>query len=185
MILEDLTAALTVPPGVRRRARDGTFTAMGRGLGRVQRQVLEYLATTTAPTQSLVGGPPAWSIVTITAALYGPDHTDSQRRGVARAVSTLAARGSVSAELSAHRFREVTVTRSAYVPRYFDPEDGKYYGGRVIQMTESRPVPMPEVLVRLRRTDSAAMDAAIAEDRRLSGGPSITPTGVTEKGTPE
>lgn len=96
---------------------------MGRGLGAVQRRVLDLLAAERRN----------WTITEITTAIHGESHTDSHRRGVARAVSSLAERGLVRTMLSARRFRVVTVRRPAYVPRYLEPENGEQYGGVVVE----------------------------------------------------
>jgi hypothetical protein len=99
---------------------------MGRGLGEVQRRVLELLHS-RPPT----GFRHQWSVAELTVGIHGDGYTDSQRRSVARAVSALARRGLVNASLSAKQYREAEVQRPA---------------GRRIEYWD---VPIPETLVRL------------------------------------
>lgn len=64
------------------------------------------MGATQRAVLGLVDGEPV-SVAALTASIHGDGFTDSQRRLVARAVASLAARGLVDAHLGARRFRTV------------------------------------------------------------------------------
>jgi hypothetical protein len=130
---------------------------MGRGLGGVQRRVVDTLAARSP------SGRPRWTISEITAAIYGADHTDSQRRGVSRAVSTLAARHLVDTSLTARRFRKVNNWRRESVEPYIDT-DGQVHS---TVYTRRGRVPVPEVDVYLYPLPRVSHEEAVALDEAL------------------
>lgn len=145
---------------------------MSRGLGKLQREVLRIVDE---------GGrrPDAETVTSLTRQIHGEQFTDTQRRSVARAVSTLAERGLVETYRSAERFRPAhgpaRVVHADYVAG-FSPEPTTARGrmlkaagleGTSKRRTEYR-VPILETFVAL-PARSEAFPAAIEQDRRLSG----------------
>ena len=90
---------------------------MGRGLGDLQLSILGLLQSR----------PPGrdfrqrWSVAELTQRIHGDGFTDTDRRGVARAVSALAKRGLVNASLSAKTRRPAEVRRYGHTERWEVP----------------------------------------------------------------
>jgi hypothetical protein len=94
---------------------------VGRGLGKLQREVLRIVDE--APMHQRIGGPPCVSVANLTAAIFGEGASDTHRRSVARAAATLRDRGLVEVFRSAERFRRDLVDKGTRLSDWIDPDD--------------------------------------------------------------
>jgi hypothetical protein len=116
------------------------------------------------------------TVSTVTARLFGEEHTDTQRRSVARAVATLQARGLVETWRGARRFRTVDAGMRTVLVNFWEGEDreptttrGRYL--RALGLREgtypvTRTVPVPETFVYRRRGGLPPEVIAADESRR-------------------
>ena len=136
---------------------------MGRGLGNVQRQVLAALGDESPSGHS------DWTIAELVCAIFGARYGDSERRSVARAVTTMDARGLVTTHLSARRFCTAEHPKPAFlIPELVD-DDGTVWPAREARSAYVQPLPVPESAPNwhLRRIECSGSDYRAVNEWRV------------------